>query len=83
MHPCLLFLQYRYFPHYQNIKFYAENTDARPLFIENIGDIALYAQTRCGLIRLESGERKEVKRENAEKEKLLLPGGDLYPMVVI
>lgn len=73
----------RYFPHYQNIKFYAEDTDGRPWFIENIGDIALYAQTRCGLIRLESGERKEVKRENVEKEKLLLPGGDLYPMVVI
>ena len=69
----------RYFPHFQNIKFYCEETNDMPWFIENIGDITLYAKTSCGLLRLEPGDRKEVKKENAEEEKLILPGGDLYP----
>lgn len=69
----------RYFPHYQNIEFYSTDTDGKPLFIENIGDITLYAKTHCGVFRLEPGERKEIKRANAEKEKPILPGGDLYP----
>lgn len=69
----------RYFPHYQNIEFYAEDTDGRPWFIENIGDIILYAKTSKGTLRLNPGERKEVKKENAEKDKTVLPGGDLYP----
>lgn len=30
-------------------------------------------------IKLEPGDRKEVTRENAEKEILVLPNGDLYP----
>lgn len=73
----------RYFPHFQNIEFYVECTDGKPLFIENIGDVTLYAKTSRGMIKLEPGERKEVKKENAEKEKIHLPGGDLYPAGVI
>ncbi len=69
----------RYFPHYQNIEFYSEDSDDKPLYIENIGDIVLYAKTSKGLIKLMPGERKEVTKENAEKEKPVLPKGDLYP----
>lgn len=69
----------RYFPHYQNIQFYAEGTDGRPWYIENIGDITLYARTSAGVLRLEPGDRKEVTKENAEKGEPILPGGDLYP----
>ena len=50
-----------------------------PLYIENIGDVVIYAKTHCGVIKLEPGDRKEVTRENAEKEILVLPNGDLYP----
>ena len=69
----------RYFPHFQNIEFYSEDTEGCPFFIENIGDIIIYARTHAGTIKLEPGERKEVTRENAEREKPVLPGGDLYP----
>ena len=69
----------RYFPHFQNIEFYSEETDGCPLYIENIGDVVIYAKTHCGVIKLEPGDRKEVTRENAEKEILVLPNGDLYP----
>lgn len=69
----------RYFPHFQNIEFYSEDTDGRPWFIENIGDVVLYARTSAGLLCLNPGERKEVKKENTEKDKPILPGGDLYP----
>lgn len=73
----------RYFPHYQNIEFYAQFTDDKPFYIENIGDITLYAQTSEGVIRLEPGERKQVIKENAEKNSPILPGGDLYPAGII
>ncbi|MCR5094852.1 MAG: hypothetical protein K6B72_12870 [Lachnospiraceae bacterium] len=69
----------RYFPHYQHVEFYSEDTNDMPLFIENIGDVTLYASTSCGTLKLEPGERKEVKRENAEKEMPMLLGGELYP----
>lgn len=68
----------RYFPHYGNIEFYAERTNGKPWFLENIGSAVLYARTSCGIIRLEPGERKEVKEENAEKEEPFLLGGDLF-----
>ena len=73
----------RYFPHYQNIEFYSEMTNGCPLFIENIGDSAIYAQTSAGTLKLEPGDRKEVAKENAEKETPILPGGDLYPAGII
>ncbi len=73
----------RYFPHFQNIEFYDESTEDKPLFIENIGDCVLYVGTHCGTIRLEPGERKEVSEENAENEKPTLPRGDLYPAGVM
>lgn len=73
----------RYFPHTANIQFYLENTDDKPWYIENIGDITLYAKTSCGLLKLEPGERKEVKMENTEKDEPALPGGDLYPPVML
>ena len=69
----------RYFPHYQNIEFYSEDTDGCPWFIENIGDVVIYAETSIGTIKLEPGDRKEVVKENAENETPILPGGDLYP----
>lgn len=69
----------RYFPHFQNVEFYSLVTDGCPLFIENIGDVVLYARTDVGTIRLEPGDRKEVTEKNAEREKPILPGGDLYP----
>lgn len=53
----------RYFPHPQNIEFYSEDTKGCPLFLENIGDVVLYARTSVGKIRLEPGERKEVKKK--------------------
>ncbi len=73
----------RYFPHFQNVEFYSEDTDGRPWYIENIGDVPLYAKTSKGTILLAPGERKLVARENAEKDKPILPGGDLYPATFI
>ncbi len=73
----------RYFPHYQNIEFYSEETDGCPLYIENIGDSVIYARTSAGTIKLEPGERKEVIKENAEKKTPTLPNGDLYPAGVV
>lgn len=73
----------RYFPHYQNIEFYHVRLDGCPLYIENIGDSVLYARTSVGTIRLNPGERKEVIEDNAEKDDLVLPDGDLYPAGVI
>lgn len=58
----------RYFPHFENIEFYSQDTEGKPLYIENIGDIVLYAKTGAGYIRLNPGERKEVCVENAEKK---------------
>lgn len=69
----------RYFPHYGNIEFYTERTNGNLWFLENIGSAVLYAKTSCGIIRLEPGERKEVKAENTETEEPCLFGGDLYP----
>ncbi len=73
----------RYFPHFQNIEFYSECTDGCPLYLENIGEVVIYASTSCGKIKLEPGQRKEVTRSNAEKETPVLPGGDLYPAGII
>ena len=73
----------RYFPHMGNVEFYSESTNGCPWFIENIGSGTLYFQTRVGLIKLDPGERKRVKKENTEKEKPALSGGDLYPAGVI
>lgn len=73
----------RYFPHFQNIEFYVLRTGGHPLFIENIGDVVLYASTNVGTIRLEPGDRKEVAEENVEEKKPILPDGDLYPAGVI
>ena len=69
----------RYFPHYQNIEFYSEYTDEKPLYVENIGYSVIYVQSSAGTIKLAPGERKEVTPENAEKEPPVLPDGDLYP----
>ena len=73
----------RYFPHFQNIEFYSEVSDGCPLYIENIGDVVIYARTSAGTIKLEPGDRKEVVEENAEDEALILPMGDLYPAGII
>ncbi len=73
----------RYFPHYQNIEFYSEDTDGCPFYIENIGDVVIFVETSEGTIKLEPGERKEVSKENAESETPALPGGDLYPAGII
>ena len=73
----------RYFPHYQNIEFYSEDTDDCPWYIENIGDVVIFAKTSEGTIKLEPGDRKEITKENAEDEAPILPGGDLYPAGII
>ena len=73
----------RYFPHYQNIEFYMEDTDGCPWYIENIGDVVIFAETSVGTIKLEPGDRKEVVKENAEDETPILPNGDLYPAGII
>ena len=73
----------RYFPHFRNIEFYSMDTEGRPLFLENIGDVTLYAKTYCGTIKLDPGDRKEVSRENAEDTPPVLPGGDLYPAEIL
>lgn len=73
----------RYFPHWQNIEFYMQDTNGMPLFIENIGDSVLYAKTSVGTLKLEPGDRKEVTKENAESETPELPNGDLYPAGII
>lgn len=72
-----------YFPHYQNIEFYGWGTDGLPFYIENIGDVTLYAKTNCGTIRIEPGKRRKVCKRNAEKAPPLLPDGDLYPAGII
>ena len=76
-------LELRYFPHSGNIEMYTEQTNGMPFFIENVGTEKLFAQTSVGIIKLEPGERKEVIKENAEKEDMILPGGDLYPATII
>lgn len=73
----------RLFPYYQNIEFYIEDTKRCPLYLENIGDVVLFAKTSCGTIKLGPGERKEVKKSNAETTTPALPGGDLYPAGII
>ena len=73
----------RYFPHMQNIEFYTERTNGLPFYIENIGGSVLYAKTSVGTIKLAPGERKEVKKENAESDTPILPRGDLYPAGII
>jgi len=73
----------RYFPHYQNIEFYSQETDGMPFFIENIGDVVLYVRTFSGTIKLEPGDRKEVTEENVEEKVPVLPDGDLYPVGII
>ena len=54
-----------------------------PLYLENIGDVPLYAKTFSGTICLQPGERKEVREENAEENPPMLPKGDLYPAGII
>ena len=54
-----------------------------PLFLENVGDVTLYAKTAVGTIKLDLGDRKEVRKENAETETTSLPNGDLYPAGII
>lgn len=73
----------RYFPHFQNIEFYSEDTNDRELYLENIGTAVLFAKTSKGLIKLASGERKQVCEENAEIDNPTLPKGDLYPAGII
>lgn len=73
----------RYFPHFQNLEFYSEDTDEMPLYIENIGDAVFYFKISIGLLMVEPGQRKEVCKENVENESPHLPDGDLYPMRVI
>ena len=73
----------RYFPHSDNIEFYAEQTNNKPWYIENVGTKTLCARTSVGIIKLAPGERKEVKTENAEIENQLLAGGDLYPAALL
>ena len=62
----------------QEITVYSEKYDM-PLFLENVGDVTLYAKTSAGMIKLNPGDRKEVTKANAEVKTPNLPNGDLYP----
>ena len=73
----------RYYPHFGNVEFYSQETDGKRFFIENIGNSTLYAEAEEGTYCFLPGERKEIIKENAEKEKPVLPGGDLYPAGII
>ena len=73
----------RYFPHFENIAFYSEDANGKPFYIENIGDCTLYARTSKGYIKLNPGERKEVREDNAEVEEPVLHMGDLYSALII
>lgn len=73
----------RYFPHFQNIEFYREQTNSCPLYIENIGDTVIYVKAKIGTIKLNPGDRKEVVKENSEDDQPALPSGDLYPARII
>ena len=73
----------RYYPHFRNVEFYSQETDGKRFFIENVGNAVLYAKTWSGLFRFLPGERKEIVKENAEKEKPVLPEGDLYPAGIL
>ena len=72
-------LDLRYFPHFQYVEFYVESTDNMPLFIQNIGDVPLFAKTHVGTMKLKPGERKEVCKNNCTEDTVFLAGGDLYP----
>ena len=73
----------RYFPHLRYVEFYAMRTGECPVYLQNIGDMVLYAATHCGTIRLEPGDRKEVTEANAEPDPPSLPDGDLYPADIV
>lgn len=73
----------RYFPHLGNIQFYVEITSGMPLFIQNIGSTPIYVRTSIGVIKLCSGERKKVSKENTETENTYFPDGDLYPAIIM
>ena len=64
-------------------EFYRETTDDMPLWIESIGGSVLYAKTHCDVICLQPGDRKEVIPENADQDPPTLPGGDLYPAMIL
>lgn len=73
----------RYFPHYRNIELYLAPGSGVPFFAENIGDAVLYVVCDKNTYKLNPGERKELKEENAEKEIPILADGDLYPAEII
>lgn len=72
-----------YYLHYQSIELFSEQTGGRPFFVENIGDVKLYVKAACGTIALNPGERKEIKRENAEKEATNRLSGNMIPKELI
>lgn len=72
-------VDFRYFPHEKNVEFYSESTGGYPWYIENIGNSDLFFRTSCGVIKVASGERKEVCKENRETEVSGLKNDDLYP----
>ena len=53
-------------------------TQGMPLFLENVGDVPLYAKTSVGMIKLNPGDWKKVTKANVESETPNLPNGDLY-----
>lgn len=69
----------RYFPHFQNIEFYAQDTEGKRFFVENVGNAVLYVRTGGKCYQILPGKRKEIIPQNAEEEENYLPSGDLYP----
>lgn len=69
----------RYFPHEQNIEFYIESVKNHPFFVKNIGDIIIYVKSSKGIIKLNTGEQKEIAEENVESDPPFLNRRELYP----
>ncbi len=59
----------RYFPHFQNIEFYMQETDGCPLYIENVGDVVYFCRDRmwndqAGTGRPQRGNKRKCGKES-------------------
>lgn len=58
----------RYFLHFQNIEFYAQDTEGKRFFVENVGNAVLYVRTGGKCYQILPGKRTEIIPKNAEEE---------------
>ncbi|MBR1737379.1 MAG: hypothetical protein IJ736_10260, partial [Firmicutes bacterium] len=79
-----VYIDIRYFPHFKNIDLYSHKTGDMPLYAENIGSSPLYIKLHDMTFCIKASERKELIKENAEKDfDGELPDGDLYPATIL